>query len=123
MFGDAPPYAETFRDAKTPQAYRRYATPVLVSIAKKKNIRINCVLCTSSQNISEPYDKAIDQTRNFMNALCSGTDGLMLDLSYPEIRTALIDAGKQPDVDLVQIEPISAIDLAAVRRENLQRIE
>jgi hypothetical protein len=121
LFGDAPPYAETFKDAKTPQAYRRYATPVLVSIAKKKNIRINCVLCTSSQNVSEPYDKSIDQTRNFMNALCSGTDGLMLDLSYPEIRTALIDAGKQPDVDLVHIEPISAIDLAAVRRENLQR--
>lgn len=121
MFGDAPPYAESFKDAKTPQAYRRFATPLLVSIAQQRNIRVNCVLCTSSQNVAEPYDQAIHQTRDFMNALCSGTDGLMLDLSYPQIRTALLDASRQPEVDLVRIEPISAIDLAAVRRDDVQR--
>jgi hypothetical protein len=116
MFGDAPPYAETFKDAKTPEAYRRYATPLLVSIAKRKNIRINCVLCTSN---AVSYDAALDQTRSFMSSLCAGTDGLMLDLSDPQIRTALHDASQQPDVQLAAIEPISEIHLAAVRRENL----
>ncbi|MFK8112071.1 MAG: vWA domain-containing protein [Rubripirellula sp.] len=123
MFGDAPPYSVSFKDKKTPQAFRRYATPLLVSIAQKKNIQVNCVLCTSSDNVSEPYDKAIDETRTFMNDLCAGTDGLMLDLSYPEIRTALIDAGKQPEAGLAAIPPISAIDLAAVRRDNLPKAQ
>lgn len=117
LFGDAPPYAETFKDDDTPQAYRRFATPLLISIATQKNIRINCVLCTSDD--SQPYDRVLDETRKFMNAMCAGTDGLMLDLSHPETRQALIDASKQPAAELTKIQPISAIDLAAVRRENL----
>lgn len=116
MFGDAPPYAEGFQDPKHPTARRRYATELLVALAARKNVRINSVLCTSSENVVEPYDKAVDETRDFMNRLASGTDGLMLDLSYPEIRTALIDADRQPEIALAKIEPIAAIDLAAARR-------
>ena len=118
LFGDAPPYAESYKDAKTPEAYRRYATPILVGIAKQKGIRINCVLCTSSENVVDPYRQAIDETRSFMSALSSGTDGLMLDLSYDDIRNAMIEAGRQPEVGLAQLEPISEIDLAAVRRDS-----
>ncbi len=117
LFGDAPPYAEAFKDKTTPEAYRRYATAILVNTARKMNIRINCVLCTSSDNVAEPYDKAINETRAFMHALSAGTDGLMLDLSFEAIRAAMIDAGRQPDPELAKIEPIAAIDLAAVRRE------
>ncbi len=116
LFGDAPPYAEGFADTAHPSAHRRYGTELLVALATQKNIRVNCILCTSSRDVVEPYDKAIDETRGFMNTLASNTDGLMLDLSYPEIRTALIDAGKQPEVGLAQIEPITAIDLAAAQR-------
>ncbi|QDT04501.1 hypothetical protein K227x_28930 [Rubripirellula lacrimiformis] len=118
MFGDAPPYAAAFKDPKN-KAFRRFDTPLLVALAKSKNIRVNCVLCTSNQNVSRSYDTAINQTRTFFGALAQGTDGLMLDMSYPEIRTAMIDAGKQPDVALAAIQPIAAIDLAAVRRDNL----
>lgn len=120
LFGDAPPYAESYKDAKTPEAYRRYATPILVGIAKQKGIRINCVLCTSSKNVVEPYRQAIDETRAFMSAISSGTDGLMLDLSYDDIRNAMIEAGRQPEVGLAQLEPISEIDLAAVRRDTVR---
>ncbi len=116
MFGDAPPYAEGFSDPKHPKSHRYYGTDLLIALAARKNIRINCVLCTSSQNVEQPYDTVIDDTRNFMNSLASGTDGLMLDLSYPEIRTALIDASKQPTVGLAKIQPITGIDLAAVQR-------
>lgn len=121
MFGDAPPYAESFKDAKTPEAYRRYATPLLVSIANRKNIRVNCVLCTSSDNVVQPYNAAIDQTRRFMNTLSAGTDGLMLDLSDPQIRTALASASRVPEPELVKMDPIGEIDLAAVRWEGSQR--
>ncbi len=117
MFGDAPPYAESYQDAKTPQAYRRFATPILVAIAKQKNIRINCVLCTSGDNVAEPYRQAVEETRAFMSAIAGGTDGLMLDLSYDDIRTAMIDAGRRPEVGLAKLQPISEIDLAAVRRD------
>jgi hypothetical protein len=117
LFGDAPPYAESYRDAKTPSAYRRFGTPLLVGIAKQKNIRVNSVLCASDENVVEPYRQALDETRAFMNDLATGTDGLMLDLSYDDIRTAMIEAARTPEVGLTQLEPISEIDLAAVRRE------
>lgn len=117
LFGDAPPYAESFRDRENPEAYRRYATSILVSMAKQRNIRINCVLCTSSEAVVDSYDKSIDQTRRFMNELAARTDGLMLDLSYEAIRTAMIDAAKRPDAPLTKIDPTTAIDLAAVRQE------
>ena len=74
LFGDAPPYSETIDNSQVPEARRRVATANLIATARRKNIRINCVLCTSSDNVSEPYDKAIDETRTFMNALAGGTD-------------------------------------------------
>jgi len=111
LFGDAPPYDETFADAKYPTARRRYSTELLISLAARKSIRINCVLCTSDTVVMEPYDKAIDQTRAFMNSLASGTDGLMLDLSYPEIKRAIIDASRTPEPQYVSIDPITRGDL------------
>lgn len=121
MFGDAPPYAESYTEANAPESYRRFATPLLVNLARRKNIRINCVLCTSSDNVGDSYDQSLDQTREFMSTLSAGTDGLMLDLSYEAIRTAMIDAEKRPDVGLAKIEPITGIDLAAVRRDTIAK--
>lgn len=121
MFGDAPPYAAAFSD-KANRAYRRFATPLLVGMATKKNIRINCVLCTSSDNVAGPYDTSLLETRAFMNSLSGGTDGLMLDLSYPDIRTAIARAGQQPDIGLTKIKPIQAIDIAAVQRSKREEV-
>lgn len=116
LFGDAPPYTQSYRDTEIPEAYRRFATPVLVAIAKRKNIRINCVLCTSSKNVSVPYQRSLDETQLFMSELAGDTDGLMLDLSYEDIRAAMIQAGKTPEVGLSKMQPISESDLAVVRR-------
>lgn len=117
LFGDAPPYSPNYADENHPAARRRYADSILVSMAKRKNIRINCVLCTSGGNVSESYQQSVDQTRAFMNAMAAGTDGLMLDLSYEAIRTAIIDAANQPEVGLAKMEPITGIDIASVRRD------
>lgn len=114
LFGDAPPYDETFSDAKYPTARRRYSTELLVALAARKGIRVNCVLCTSDEPVKSPYDKAVDKTRSFMNSLASGTDGLMLDLSYPEIRTALIDANQKPEPEYVAIAPITRSDITTM---------
>ncbi len=116
LFGDAPPYRESFQDPNNPDARRRYGNELLIAIAQRKNIRINCVLCTSSENVVEPYDQALSQTRAFMEALAQGTDGLMLDLSYPDIRAALIESAKQPAVQYAQIQPITSLDVAAAAR-------
>ncbi len=111
LFGDSPPYEPSFADPRFPAARRRYATELLVALAARKSIRIHTVLCPSDGVVSQPYDQAIDQTRQFMNSLASGTDGLMLDLSYPDIQSALIEAGSKPDWQYVAIKPITRADL------------
>ncbi len=116
MFGDAPPYSESRAKQPEKKGRRRFATDVLIGAAKARGIRVHCVLCTSSENVSQSYDQAIDETRVFMNRISGGTDGLMLDLSYPQIRTALVDSAKQPELQYAEIHPITAIDLASVQR-------
>ena len=118
LFGDAPPYSEARAEKPAREGKRRFGTDLLVGAAKANGIRVSCVLCTSSENVSATYQQAVDETRTFMNRLASGTDGLMLDLSSPRIRTALLEAGKRPDVAYTKIQPITAIELASVRRES-----
>lgn len=120
MFGDAPPYSESRRDEEDTKGRRHFQTKLLVGIANAKGIRINCVLCTSRGDESASYNKAIDETRLFMNELSGGTGGLMLDLSNPETRNAIVSAAKKPEVQFTEIEPITAIGLASVRRDDIE---
>lgn len=115
LFGDAPPYAENFVSAEVPSARRVYATDLLIALATRKQIQIHCVLCTSSSDLDAIYRQALPETRQFMNALSSGTGGLMLDLSYPDIRESITQAGLQPRFQYQQIEPITQDDLVAAR--------
>ncbi|HBJ34362.1 MAG TPA: VWA domain-containing protein [Planctomycetaceae bacterium] len=115
LFGDAPPYAENFASAEVPKASRAYATDLLIALASRKQIQIHCVLCTSSKELDPIYRQALPETRQFMNALASGTGGMMLDLSYPDIRNAITQAGRQPRFQYQQIEPITQDDLVEAR--------
>tara|TARA_R110002073_G_scaffold160172_3_gene315655 strand:- start:179 stop:2305 length:2127 start_codon:yes stop_codon:yes gene_type:complete len=119
LFADAPPYSVTFRDAKYPGAHRRFTNELLVSLARKRGIQINCILCTSSDDNVQPYQQVVDQTREFMSELASQSSGVMLDLSYPAIQTALIEAGKRPEIQYAKLDPINAFDLAAARRQEV----
>lgn len=116
-FGDAPPYADSFNDPRYPLARRRFANELLVTIAARKRVQINGVLCKSGQDIGDAYDKTLDKTRSFMSALVSGTGGLMLDLSYEDIRIALVDAGKRPTVSYTELAPITQRDLTSANNE------
>lgn len=116
LFGDAPPYSETYQDAKIEGAHRRYSNELIVSLARQKGIRINSVLCTSSDDNVASYEKVIDSTRDFMSQLSTESGGIMLDLSYPAIQKALVEVGKRPEVKYAKIDPITAGDLAAVVR-------
>ncbi|TVQ00890.1 MAG: VWA domain-containing protein [Planctomycetaceae bacterium] len=115
LFGDAPPYAESFVPADFPEARRHYSTDLLVALAGRKGIQIHSVLCESSPELQATYRQALPETRSFMNALAAGTGGLMLDLSYPDIRQAIVEAGRQPRADLLEIEPITRSDLVLAR--------
>ncbi len=126
LFGDAAPYPPSLfksgvsENPDAPQErYRKYGTDLLIDRARAKQIRIHCLLCTGSNEFTETYMAAIDETRSFMNTISAGTDGLMLDLSSPQVRSALVDAAKQPDVEYEKINPITAIDLASVRRDDV----
>jgi len=115
LFGDAPPYAENYASSEVPIARRAYATDLLIALATRKQIQVHCLLCTSSEKLDPIYRQALPETRQFMNALSSGTGGLMLDLSYPDIRAAITQAGRQPRVQYQQIDPITQDDLIAAR--------
>lgn len=120
MFGDAPPYAESRSDTDATAGKRRYGTDLLIGAARSKGIRVNCILCISSDNVSDSYAKAVDETRTFMSRIASETGGLMLDLSNPAARAALADAAKQPQIEYAKINPITAINLASVRRDDIR---
>lgn len=115
LFGDAPPYAESFASAEVPSARRAYATDLLIALATRRQIQIHCVLCTSSSDLDAIYRQALPETRQFMNALSSGTGGLMLDLSYPDIRDAITQAGLQPRFQYQQIDPITQDDIVEAK--------
>ncbi len=117
LFGDAPPYAESFKDASLPQARRRFTNEILLTLAARKNIRVHCILCNSDEKVREPYERALEQTRSFMSAMSEGTDGLMLDLSYAEIQQALASAQKLPETAYLPIAKITKDDLSAVRSQ------
>src|SRR5690606_6071315 len=85
-------------------------------LAARKQIQIHCVLCTSSESLDPVYRQALPETRGFMNALATGTGGLMLDLSYLDIRQAIVAAGRGPRYDYLTIDPITQEDLLAARQ-------
>jgi len=116
VFGDAPPYDAGFEDEKT-QARRRYNTDYLVSLAERKGIKINCVLCTSRDDERSAYEKVLDKTRQFMSTLATETDGLMLDLSYPDIREAIQAAANQRSYESVKLGRIQDEDIQRLRDE------
>lgn len=115
LFTDAPPYPENFATAELPQARRGYATDLLVNLANHKEIHIHCLLCRSTEALSEVYEQALAETRSFMHDLSSGTGGLFLDLSYADVRQAIAEAGSGPRHDYIEIAPISEHDLQAAR--------
>ena len=115
LFGDAPPYAENYASDQFPQAKRAYATDLLVALATRKQVQIHCVLCDTAGELDTIYQQALPETRAFMNALAAGTGGLMLDLSYPDIRKAIVAAGQQPRADYLPIDPITEDDLEQAR--------
>jgi hypothetical protein len=114
VFGDAPPYDIGFEEAAT-KASRRYDTSYLVSLAEHKGIQINCVLCTSRDVEQGAYEAVLDKTRQFMSTLSSETSGLMLDLSYPEIRKALEQAAQKQRVGYTKIGEITDDELRELR--------
>lgn len=115
LFGDAPPYAENFSSAEVPAARRQFATELLIALAARKGVQLHCILCNSNETLQATYKRAASETRQFMSALAEGTDGLMLDLSYPDIRKAIVEAGRKPRSDYARIEPITQQDLEYAR--------
>jgi hypothetical protein len=117
LFGDAPPYDSDFvdKDAST-GARRRFDTDLLVNLAKRKGVQISCVLCTSRDEEKSVYEQVLDKTRKFMNSLATGSGGLMLDLSYPDIRSALVEAARKERVERQRIGTITRDEVDAIRQ-------
>jgi tetratricopeptide (TPR) repeat protein len=116
LFGDAPPFDESFDEPEN-KARRRFGSGALVSLAAEQGVRISCVLCTSDAEDREAHDKLLDQTRKFMNTMSSKTGGLMLDLSYDDIRAAVRRAAPHQVMDYEKIGAIRAEEVEDARRQ------
>jgi hypothetical protein len=110
LFGDAPPFELGFEEAET-RAKRRFATRQLAAMAAVRKIRVNCVLCNSREAERESFEAVLSETREFMNTLATESGGLMLDLSFPEIREAIESAAQKPRTKRIEIGEISREDI------------
>lgn len=117
LFGDAPPYDANFKDTEqNTGAKRHFDTDLLINLAQRKGVQISCILCTSRPQEREVYKQVLDRTRQFMNSLATSTGGLMLDLSYPDIRSALLAAAKKQRVERQRVGTITQQDVEAARQ-------
>ena len=116
LIGDAPPYRKNFTDPKT-GSERKYSEELLVNLAQKNQVRISCILCESRPEQKSVYDQLVPETRHFMNHLATNTGGLMLDLSFPDIREAIAEAARLPEVPTKRVGLIELADVEARRRD------
>ena len=110
VVGDAPPYEPSFSDKKT-GAKRWFETGLLVDLANQKDIKIHCLLCNSRDSEKESFEAMLDDTRNFMGRLSSDTGGLMLDMSYDQVRSALVKSARRIRTEYVRIGYITVEDI------------
>ncbi|MDA1177888.1 MAG: hypothetical protein O2931_03730 [Planctomycetota bacterium] len=120
LFTDAPPFEPNF-DESNNKARRHVDTQVLIDSARDRGIRINTILCTSREEDRIAYERGLDQTRSFLNQLTNGTEGVMLDLSYPDIRRVLEAASHKPVSPVAKIGAISRQDIESVRQAAVKR--
>ena len=116
LFGDAPPYTSGYLDEET-GASRQVETDQLVSLANIAGINVNCVLCTSREIESTAYQAALPETRQFMGTISTQTGGLLVDLSYDDIRRTIEATMAKPRVRYTPIKQITRDDVEAKRRE------
>ncbi len=116
VFGDAPPFAERFEEADN-QARRRVATEQLIATANRLDIRVNCVLCPTRPKDQAVYEQVLRDAQEFMSRVSTETGGLMLDLSFPDIRQALEEAAKPAPAEYQQISGITRQDVEAARQQ------
>jgi hypothetical protein len=118
-FGDAPPFQEGFSEPET-RARRAIATNQLIATATRLGIQISCVLCPTRPEDQTAYEQVLPETQEFMNRLATETGGLMLDLSFPDIRAALEQAARPPSVAYTQIGRLTRDDVRRLREEAIR---
>lgn len=111
---DAPPYDSSFDEPKT-QSKRWYETDALVNLANQRGISIHALLCESRAEEKAAFDASVDKTRNFLGQLTSRTGGLMLDLSFSQIKEKVASAAKRPRADFAYVGEITDQDIEKVR--------
>ncbi len=121
LITDAPPYDASFEEATT-QSRRWYETDALVNVANQRGINIHGLLCESRPEEQEAFAATVDKTRNFMGQLTSRTGGLMLDLSFAQIKEKVASAAKRPRADFAFVGAITDDDIAQAKEKAQQQL-
>lgn len=115
LITDAPPYDSSFEEATT-QSRRWYETDALVNLANQRGINVHGLLCESRPEELDAFTAVVDKTRNFMGQMTSRTGGLMLDLSFSQIKQKVVDAARRPRADFTFVGAITEEDIHAARQ-------
>ncbi|PQO28653.1 VWA domain-containing protein [Bremerella cremea] len=115
LITDAPPYDSSFNEPTT-QSKRWYETDALVNLANQRGISIHGLLCESRADEKEAFEASVDKLRDFMGQLTSRTGGLMLDLSFSQIKEKVASAAKRPRADFAFVGEITEKDIENVRK-------
>ena len=114
LFSDAPPYDSAFADTET-KAKRLYENEVLIDTANQKNINIHCLLCNSREKEKDAFETMLENTRAFMSRVSTETGGLMLDMSYADVRQQLREKASRVKTESVRIGFITQQEIEAAR--------
>jgi len=121
LISDAPPYDAAFEEEKT-ASRRWYDTDALVNLANHSGIQVHCLLCESRPEEKEAFSAVVDKTRNFMGQLSSRTGGLMLDLSFSQVRDKVVKASNRPRAEFAFVGAIRDQDVEALLNTTQQKV-
>lgn len=115
VIGDAPPYPANFNEEKY-AAKRWYSEDRLVELAQQKGIKIHALLCNSRASERDAAMAVIDQTRLFFSTLATETEGMMLDLSYDDVRQEIVEAAQRERTEFTNIGYLTPERLATAKQ-------
>jgi hypothetical protein len=114
FIGDAPPYDSNFSEPEK-KAKRWFETQRLIDLANQRGIKVFCLLCKSREAERAAYEASLEKTRQFMSQLSTETGGLMLDLSYQQVREELLSRAGRQRASYAKVGYISQRDVEQLR--------
>lgn len=108
--GDAPPLQVGFNEPEN-KASRSHSDQQLVTLANEKNIAVHAIVCPTREVDQKIYQSVVGELLAFCSTLTTQTGGLMLDMSDPDVLSAIQSAAGNAIIAYTPIDPITQVEL------------